>query len=98
MCEPLVIGRVIGEVVDYFCPSVKMSVVYNNNKHVYNGHEFFPSSVTSKPRVEVHGGDLRSFFTLVYINLQHFQFTPSVCPNLCHTFSMIYSFRNYSRP
>ncbi|XP_015078935.1 protein SELF-PRUNING [Solanum pennellii] len=68
MCEPLVIGRVIGEVVDYFCPSVKMSVVYNNNKHVYNGHEFFPSSVTSKPRVEVHGGDLRSFFTLIMID------------------------------
>ncbi|KAL2557401.1 Protein CENTRORADIALIS-like [Forsythia ovata] len=42
-----------------------MSVTYNSNKHVYNGHELFPSIVTFKPRVEVHGGDMRSFFTLI---------------------------------
>ncbi|CAN6560053.1 unnamed protein product [Malus baccata var. baccata] len=62
--DPLVVGRVIGDVVDYFSPSVKMTVSYNSNKKVYNGHELFPSSVTIKPKVEVHGGDLRSFFTL----------------------------------
>ncbi|KAK4409074.1 protein CENTRORADIALIS [Sesamum angolense] len=63
--DPLVIGRVIGDVVDHFSSTVKMSVTYNSNKHVYNGHELFPSTVTSKPRVEVHGGDMRSFFTLI---------------------------------
>lgn len=63
--NPLVIGRVIGDVVDNFSATIKMSVTYNSNKHVYNGHELFPSTVTSKPRVEVHGGDMRSFFTLV---------------------------------
>ncbi|XP_073156061.1 protein CENTRORADIALIS-like isoform X2 [Henckelia pumila] len=63
--DPLVIGRVIGDVVDDFYPTVKMSVTYNSNKHVYNGYEHFPSTVASKPRVEVHGGDLRSFFTLI---------------------------------
>ncbi|XP_061376244.1 CEN-like protein 2 [Gastrolobium bilobum] len=62
--DPLVIGRVIGDVVDHFTPTVKMTVTYNN-KHVYNGHEFFPSSVTIKPKVQIHGGDMRSFFTLV---------------------------------
>ncbi|CAN6692139.1 unnamed protein product [Malus baccata var. baccata] len=62
--DPLVVGRVIGDVVDYFSPSVRMTVTYNSNKKVYNGHELFPSSVTIKPKVEVHGGDLRSFFTL----------------------------------
>ncbi|KAL9171430.1 hypothetical protein ABFS82_04G208200 [Erythranthe guttata] len=63
---PLVIGRVIGDVVDNFTASVKMTVTYSSsNKHVYNGHELFPSAVTSKPRVEVHGGDMRSFFTLI---------------------------------
>ncbi|KAK9938831.1 hypothetical protein M0R45_015549 [Rubus argutus] len=41
MSDPLVVGRVIGDVVDYFSP------------------------ITTKPKVEVHGGDLRSFFTLV---------------------------------
>lgn len=63
--EPLVVGRVIGEVLDYFIPSIKMAVSYNSNKLVFNGHEFYPSALTSKPRVEVQGEDLRSLFTLV---------------------------------
>ncbi|KAL8125665.1 CEN-like protein 2 [Apium graveolens] len=62
--EPLVVGRVIGDVLDQFIPSIKMSVTYNN-KLVSNGHELFPSAVVTKPRVEVHSGDLRTFFTLV---------------------------------
>ncbi|CAN6270297.1 unnamed protein product [Urochloa humidicola] len=63
--EPLVMGKVIGEVIDNFNPTVKMTVTYNSNKQVFNGHEFFPSAVMSKPRVEVQGDDMRSFFTLV---------------------------------
>ncbi|KAL2899459.1 CEN-like protein 2 [Bienertia sinuspersici] len=62
--DPLIIGRVVGDVIDPFNPCVKMSVIFNN-KQVYNGHELFPSSVTSKPRVQVHDGDLKSFFTLI---------------------------------
>ncbi|KAJ4753314.1 PEBP (phosphatidylethanolamine-binding protein) family protein [Rhynchospora pubera] len=65
MLEPLVVGKVIGEVLDSFNPSVKMRVTYNSNKQVFNGHEFFPSAVVSKPRVEVQDTDLRSLFTLV---------------------------------
>ncbi|XP_015872811.2 protein SELF-PRUNING [Ziziphus jujuba] len=65
MANPLVLGRVIGDVVDSFSPSIRITVTYNSNKKVYNGHEFFPSSLTVKPKVEVHGGDMRSFFTLV---------------------------------
>ena len=63
--ESLVVGRVIGEVLDFFSPCVNMVVTYNSNKLVFNGHEIYPSAVVSKPRVEVQGGDLRSFFTLV---------------------------------
>ncbi|KAK6144214.1 hypothetical protein DH2020_021034 [Rehmannia glutinosa] len=64
--EPLVISRVIGDVVDNICNTVnKMCVVYKSNKHVYNGRELFPSTVTFKPKVEVHGGDMRTFFTLI---------------------------------
>nr|AFV67440.1 centroradialis [Hordeum vulgare] len=63
--EPLVVGKVIGEVIDNFNPTVKMTVTYSSNKQVFNGHEFFPSAVVSKPRIEVQGGDMRSFFTLV---------------------------------
>ncbi|XP_052186894.1 CEN-like protein 2 [Diospyros lotus] len=63
--DPLVVGRVIGDVVDYFSPCVKMSVTYSSSTkqlQVFNGHELFPSSLAIKPRVEVHGGDMRSFF------------------------------------
>ncbi|KAL5716830.1 CEN-like protein 2 [Ranunculus cassubicifolius] len=63
--EPLIVGRVIGDVIDSFTPTIKMCVNYNCNNEVYNGHEFYPSAVTIKPRVEIQGADMRSFFTLV---------------------------------
>ena len=59
-------GRVIGDVVDNFSPTVQMSVTYSSGRKVCNGQEFYPSSVVSKPKVDVEGGDMRSFFTLVY--------------------------------
>ncbi|GLT62651.1 hypothetical protein SLE2022_124150 [Rubroshorea leprosula] len=62
--DTLIVGRVVGDVVDPFIPSIKMTVTYNN-KRVSNGHEFYPSAVATRPRVEVQGGDLRDFFTLV---------------------------------
>ena len=65
--DPLVVGRVIGDVIDNFTPTVKMTVTYNSNKQIFNGHELFPSAVTFKPKVEVQGADMRSFFTLVII-------------------------------
>ncbi|KAG6500447.1 hypothetical protein ZIOFF_040292 [Zingiber officinale] len=63
--DPLVLGRVIGEVIDPFIPTVRMTVNYNSHNLVCNGQELFPSAVVAKPRVEVQGGELRSFFTLV---------------------------------
>ncbi|OMO49508.1 Phosphatidylethanolamine-binding protein PEBP [Corchorus capsularis] len=51
LSDPLVVGRVIGDVVDAINPCVKITVTFNSNKQVYNGHEFFPSSVTTKPKV-----------------------------------------------
>ncbi|OIT31433.1 cen-like protein 2 [Nicotiana attenuata] len=62
--EPLIVGRVIGDVLDSFSPIVKMTITYNNTL-VCNGHELFPSILTARPKVEVQGGDLRTFFTLV---------------------------------
>lgn len=67
MSEPLAVGRVIGDVLDSFTPTTKMIVTYNT-KLVCNGHELFPSAVTAKPRVEIQGGDMRSFFTLVFLS------------------------------
>ncbi|GMN44639.1 hypothetical protein TIFTF001_013833 [Ficus carica] len=63
--EPLSVGRVVGEVVDNFTASVKMTVVYNSNKQVANGHEIMPSVIVSKPRVEIGGDDLRNAYTLI---------------------------------
>ncbi|OWM69000.1 hypothetical protein CDL15_Pgr025187 [Punica granatum] len=51
--DPLVVGRVVGDVIDSFIPSVRMAVTFNPNRQVFNGHELFPSWVTSKPKVEV---------------------------------------------
>ncbi|XP_009384535.2 CEN-like protein 1 [Musa acuminata AAA Group] len=65
MLDPLTVGRVIGDVFDSFNPSVKLEVVYGPNKRVYNGHEFMPSAVCAKPRVEIGGDDMRSFYTLI---------------------------------
>ncbi|KAK4441288.1 protein CENTRORADIALIS [Sesamum alatum] len=63
--EALVIGRVIGDVVDNFSSTVKMSVRYRCDNHVYNGHQLFPSTLASTPTVQVLGGDMRTFFTLI---------------------------------
>lgn len=64
LMEPLVVGRVIGEVVDIFSPSVKMNVTYST-KQVANGHELMPSTIMAKPRVEIGGDDMRTAYTLV---------------------------------
>ncbi|KEH17362.1 terminal flower 1 [Medicago truncatula] len=62
--EPLSVGRVIGEVVDIFNPSVRMNVTYST-KQVANGHELMPSIVMNKPRVDIGGEDMRSAYTLI---------------------------------
>ncbi|KAJ8448694.1 hypothetical protein Cgig2_010581 [Carnegiea gigantea] len=66
--EPLIMGRVIGEVVDIFTPCVQLTVTYNSSKQVSNGHELIPPIVASKPRVEVGGEDMRSAYTLVMVD------------------------------
>lgn len=63
--ETLIVGRVMGEVVDIFTPSLRLNVIYNANKEVANGHELMPSIIISKPRVEIGGDDMRTAYTLV---------------------------------
>lgn len=62
--DPLVVGRVIGDVVDPFSRSISIRVTYST-KEVNNGCELKPSQVVNQPRVEIGGTDLRTFFTLV---------------------------------
>lgn len=65
LTESLAAGRVVGDVVDLFSPSVKMIVTYNSDKKVCNGHELKPNVITWRPRVEIGGQDLREAYTLV---------------------------------
>jgi len=64
--DPLVVGRVIGDVVDPFVRRVPLRVAYTA-REISNGCELRPSAVAEQPRVEVGGPDMRTFYTLVLI-------------------------------
>jgi protein FLOWERING LOCUS T len=65
--DSLILGRIIGDVLDPFDPSVSLRIMYNN-RPIFTGSDLKPSGVVNKPRVEIGGDDLRVFYTLV-INL-----------------------------
>nr|AEG19545.1 flowering locus T-like protein [Vitis labrusca x Vitis vinifera] len=65
--DPLVVGRVVGDVLDPFLRSITLRVTYNN-REVANGCEFRPSQLVSQPRVDIGGDDLRTFYTLVMVD------------------------------
>ncbi|KAG2571330.1 hypothetical protein PVAP13_7KG075992 [Panicum virgatum] len=61
--DPLVVGRVIGDVVDLFVPTVAMSVRFGT-KDLTNGCEIKPSIAADPPAAQIAGrGD--DLFTLV---------------------------------
>lgn len=66
--DPLVVGRVIGDVVDMFVPRVNMSITYGT-KHVNNGCDIKPSLAIDPPRLTISGrsGEL---YTLVSVSAQ----------------------------
>ncbi|XP_057436600.1 protein HEADING DATE 3A-like [Lotus japonicus] len=66
--NPLVVGRVIGDVLDPFTSSISMRVLYNNNKEVINSGEFKPSQIINQPRVDIGGDDLRTLYTLIMVD------------------------------
>ncbi|GAA0185195.1 hypothetical protein Leryth_020805 [Lithospermum erythrorhizon] len=65
--NPLVVGRVIGDVLDPFTRSLDMRVTYNA-REVNNGCDLKPSQVVNQPRVEIGGDDLRTFYTLIMVD------------------------------
>ncbi|KAL2941432.1 Protein FLOWERING LOCUS T [Bienertia sinuspersici] len=65
--DPLLVGRIIGDVLDPFNRNVTLRISYNN-RDVNNGVEFRPSQVANQPRVEIGGDDLRTFYTLVMVD------------------------------
>ncbi|KAL9233531.1 hypothetical protein vseg_008515 [Gypsophila vaccaria] len=65
--DPLVLGRVVGDVLDPFNRTLSLTVTYNG-RVVNNGCEFRPSQVVNQPRVDIGGDDLRTFYTLVMVD------------------------------
>ncbi|KAM7479660.1 hypothetical protein LguiA_027873 [Lonicera macranthoides] len=64
--DPLVVGRVIGDVIDPFVPIATMSVHYGS-KHVTNGCDIKPSAANSPPKVVING-DSHELYSLVMID------------------------------
>ncbi|KAM6592453.1 hypothetical protein CsatA_000156 [Cannabis sativa] len=61
--DPLVVGRVIGDVVDMFVPAVSVSV-YFGSKHVTNGCDIKPSISITPPKLTISGHS-QDLYTLV---------------------------------
>ncbi|KAK3440584.1 protein MOTHER of FT and TFL1 [Eucalyptus grandis] len=64
--DPLVVGRVIGDVVDMFVPCVNMSVSYGS-KHVTNGCDIKPSLAVNAPKISISGHP-DELYTLVMVD------------------------------
>ncbi|KAF3451579.1 hypothetical protein FNV43_RR07674 [Rhamnella rubrinervis] len=66
--EPLVVGKVIGDVVDMFSPAAEFTVQYGP-KQVTNGCKIKPSAAADKPKVQILGSRVpSSHYTLVMVD------------------------------
>ncbi|CAD6243729.1 unnamed protein product [Miscanthus lutarioriparius] len=66
--DPLVVGNVVGDILDPFIKSASLRVLYNN-RELTNGSELKPSQVANEPRIEIAGHDMRTLYTLKITNL-----------------------------
>ncbi|KAG9450084.1 hypothetical protein H6P81_010049 [Aristolochia fimbriata] len=64
--DPLVVGKVIGDVIDMFVPSVSMSVYYSS-KRISNGCVMKSSSTAQPPTVQISGKP-SDLYTLVMVD------------------------------
>ncbi|KAG6419340.1 hypothetical protein SASPL_121558 [Salvia splendens] len=65
--NPLVLSRVIGDVIDPFTPTTDLRV-YIDGRILCNGYRLRPSQIVSRPRVEIGGQDFRTLHTLVLVD------------------------------
>jgi protein FLOWERING LOCUS T len=61
--DPLIVGGIVGDIVDYFDASARLRVLYSN-REITNGSELRPSQVANQPTVQITGR-FRSLYTLV---------------------------------
>nr|ADP89905.1 flowering locus T [Iris fulva] len=66
--DPLVVGNVVGDILDPFAKAASLRIIYNNNKEVTNGSELKPSMVAHEPRAKIRGRDMRTLYTLVMVD------------------------------
>ncbi|KAL3833626.1 hypothetical protein ACJIZ3_008362 [Penstemon smallii] len=67
--QPLVLGRVVGDILDPFIPMTELLVFHSGGRMVYNGGSLRPSHVVNQPRVEIGSGDgFRALYTLVMVD------------------------------
>ncbi|GER24603.1 flowering locus T-like 1 protein [Striga asiatica] len=66
--HPLVVSRVVGDVLTPFTPTVELRVFSENGRLIYNGSSLRPSQVASRPRIEIGDTDFRTFYTLVMVD------------------------------
>lgn len=68
--EALVIGKVIGDVLDMFTPAAEFMVHYGS-KQVTNGCDIKPSETADRPRVQIndHAPSAAKLYTLVSYQL-----------------------------
>ncbi|XP_044470232.1 protein FLOWERING LOCUS T-like [Mangifera indica] len=66
--DPLVVGRVVGDVLDNFTKSIAFTASYGHKLEVHNGVLLKPSQVAKQPRVSIGGSDFRNFYTLVMVD------------------------------
>ncbi|XP_015065328.1 protein MOTHER of FT and TFL1-like [Solanum pennellii] len=64
--DPLVVGKVIGDVLDMFVPVVDFTVEYASKQISNNGVEIKPAEAAQKPRVHIKGSlHSNNLYTLV---------------------------------
>ncbi|XP_062087359.1 protein MOTHER of FT and TFL1-like [Humulus lupulus] len=66
--EPLVVGKVIGDVVDMFSPATEFTIHYGS-KQISNGYEIKPSAAVDKPKAQILGPrNQANLYTLVMVD------------------------------
>ncbi|XP_047941276.1 protein MOTHER of FT and TFL1-like [Salvia hispanica] len=65
--DPLVVGRVVGDVLDIFVPTAELAVRYTAQKISINGGKVKPSSAAERPNVRITGSP-NNYYTLVMVD------------------------------
>ncbi|XP_073126943.1 protein MOTHER of FT and TFL1-like [Henckelia pumila] len=65
--DPLVMGRVIGDVVDMFVPTAELVVRYGAATQISNGCEIKPSMGAERPTVHINGSS-DNYYSLVMVD------------------------------